>query len=68
VSSARQLVVLLASRGTALVRAVAEAVGPDATRRTLVDAYASLLRVEPGHKLASVAALVDRLERGVRLM
>ena len=67
-SSARQAVVLMVSRGTELVRAVGEAVGLQATRRTLVDSYRAIVKVPCRHVLAAVAAVLDRLERGVRLM
>jgi hypothetical protein len=67
-SSARQAVVLMVSRGTALVRAVGEAVGLQATRRALVDSYGGIVEVPCGHVLGAVAAVLDRLERGVRLM
>lgn len=64
-SSARQLVVLLASRGTKAVQAVAERLGAGADRMRLVKAHALAFDV-PG--LWQLAALVDRLERGIRLM
>jgi hypothetical protein len=67
-SSARQLVVLLASTGTAAVQAVSESVGLNATRRQLVEAHATVFKPTSGMQLASLAALVDRLERGIRLM
>ena len=67
-ASARQLLVLLASTGTAAVKAVAEKVHLDATRRTLVEAYVESFAPRVGTQLASIGALVDRLERGIRLM
>jgi hypothetical protein len=67
-SSARQLLVLLASTGTDVVCAVAESVGLDATRRTLIDAYTMQFDISAGRRLAVVGALVHRLERGIRLM
>ena len=67
-ASARQLVVLLASRGVRAVSAVAGAVGPQATRAGLVEAYAGQFDVPLGLRLGAVAALVHRLQRGVRLM
>lgn len=66
--SARQLVVLLASRGTARVRAAAEHAGLDANRRELAAAYGVAAGVWAGSVFACVAAIADRLERGVRLM
>jgi hypothetical protein len=68
VSSARQLVVLLASRGTRAVQAVAERVGVGADRMSLVKAHALAFKLPAGWQLARLAALVDRLERGIRLM
>jgi hypothetical protein len=67
-SSARQLVVLLATTGTTAVMAVAESVHLDATRRDLVEAYGAVCGVTPGTRFASLAALVDRLERGIRFV
>lgn len=67
-SSARQAVVLMVSRGAELVRAVGEAVGLQATRRSLVDSYGGIVEVPRGQVLGAVAAVLDRLERGVRLM
>lgn len=68
VSWARQLVVLLASRGTHAVQAVAARVGPGADRMSLVRAHALAFGVPVVWQLASLAVLVDRLERGIRLM
>jgi len=67
-SAARQLVVLLATTGGALLEAIAKAVGLDATRRALVDAHTRVAASLRGLCLAAVAALVHRLERGIRLM
>ncbi len=67
-SSARQLVVLLVSRGTQAVRAVGLRIGADVSRGALVASYAAVLGPDAGTVCASVAALVDRLERGIRLM
>lgn len=67
-SSARQLVVLLATTGAAAVSAVAEKVSLDSTRRDLIETYSASFFHEPGTRLASLAALIDRLERGIRLM
>lgn len=67
-SSARQLLVLLASTGTAAVKAVAEKVHLDGTRRTLVEVYVESFAPRAGTQLACIGALVDRLERGIRLM
>jgi len=67
-ASGRQLVVLMASRGVEQVQRVAEAVGLGASRRELVAAYAEALSTAAGVTMGAVAALLDRLERGVRLM
>lgn len=67
-SSARQLVVLLASRGTAVLRALAEELGLQASRDELVAAYARALSLGIEARGACVAALAHRLERGIRLM
>lgn len=67
-ASGRQLVVMMASRGVQQVQRVAEAVGLGASRRELVAAYAAALAPAAGVTLGAVAALLDRLERGVRLM
>lgn len=67
-SSARQLVTLLAAQGTEAVKAVAKTVDLDAAREALVEAYGQAFPVAPGTRLGAVAALTDRLERGIRLM
>lgn len=67
-ASSRQLVVLMASRAVERVQRVAEAVGLGASRRELVAAYDTALDVAATPSLGAVAALIDRLERGVRLM
>jgi hypothetical protein len=67
-SSARQLVVLLMSRGTAALRTLAEGLGLQTTRHELVAAYARDFALDVAVRGACVAALVHRLERGIRLM
>lgn len=67
-SSGRQLVVLMASRGVQRVQRVAEVVGLGASRRELVAAYEGALDIADRASLGAMAALIDRLERGVRLM
>jgi hypothetical protein len=67
-SSARQLVQLLATTGRALLEAVAQAVGLDATRAEVVAAYEVAIVPAPASVFADLAALVHRLEPGVRLM
>jgi Domain of unknown function (DUF6431) len=67
-SIAMQLVVLLATSGGALLEAIAKQVGLVATRFELVDVHARMTVTPPGRRLADLAALVHRLERGLRLM
>jgi hypothetical protein len=67
-ASARVLVVLLAASGGLVLEGLAAKVGLDATRATLVDAHAAVAEVAPGARLSTLAALVHRLERGLRLM
>lgn len=67
-SAAKQLVVLLALTSSAPLEAIAKAVGLDATRWALVGAHAEAAASPIGHRLARLAALVHRLERGIRLM
>jgi hypothetical protein len=67
-SVARQLVVLLATRGGVLLEAIAKRVGLETARWELVDVHAQMAAVLPGRRLADLAALVHRLERGLRLM
>jgi hypothetical protein len=67
-SIARQLVVLLATSGGVLLEAIAKQVGLLATRSELVDGHARMTEAPPGRRLADLAALVHRLERGIRLM
>jgi hypothetical protein len=67
-SRAIQLVVLLATSGGVLFEAIAKGVGHEATRAELVDVHARMAEVSPGRRLADLAAIVHRLERGLRLM
>jgi hypothetical protein len=67
-SMAIQLVVLLATSGGVLLEAIAKRVGLDATRSELVDVHARLAEAPRGRRLADLAAVVHRLERGIRLM
>jgi len=67
-SSAKQLVVLLATSGGALLEAIAKRMGLESTRLTLVGVHAQTAATPPGQRLAALAALVHRLERGIRLM
>jgi hypothetical protein len=67
-ATARVLVVLLAVSGGAVLEGLAMRLGVDATRRELTVAHAELAGLAAGEQLATVAALVHRLERGIRLM
>jgi hypothetical protein len=67
-SIARQLVVLLASGGGVLLEAIAKRVGLEATRSELVNVHAQVAGTPRGRRLGDLAALVHRLERGIRLM
>lgn len=67
-AAARVLVVLLAASGGIVLEAVAAKVGLDVSRGELVQAYAEHTEIPRGARLAAVAALTHRLERGVRLM
>lgn len=67
-SSAKQLVLLLATSGGALLEAIAKRVGLLSARLTLVDVHAQMTAAPKGQTLADLAALVHRLERGLRLM
>jgi hypothetical protein len=67
-ATARVLVVLLAVSGGTVLEGLATRVGLDATRRELVIAHADLADFAAGERLSALAALVHRLERGIRLM
>jgi hypothetical protein len=67
-AAARVLVVLLAVSGGFVLEAVAAQVGLDASRAEFVHAYAEQTAGPRGARLAVVAALTHRLERGIRLM
>jgi hypothetical protein len=67
-ATARVLVVLLAVSGGAVLEALAKDLGVDATRREFVVAHADHAGLAAGERLAPAAALVHRLERGIRLM
>ena len=59
---------LLATSGGVRLEGLAKTLGLDTTRRELVDAHAVVAKSSVGRRLAEVAALVHRLERGIRLM
>ena len=67
-SIARQLVVLLATSGGALLEAIAKGVCHEGSRSELVDVHGRMAQTPPGRRLADLASLVHRLERGIRLM
>ena len=67
-SAARQLVVLLATSGGVLLEALAKRVGLESARWELVDIHAQMAAAPLGRRLADLAAVVHRLERGLRLM
>jgi|GEM_PF-1317759 len=67
-ASARMLVVLLAASGGVALEALASHVRLDASRGELSEAHADAAHIAPGARLAALAELVHRLERGVRLM
>lgn len=67
-SAARVLIVLLATSGAAMLAAIATSAGLDATRAALVEVHARAVDAVPLMRLATLAALVHRLERGIRLM
>lgn len=67
-ASARVLVVLLAVSGSAILEGLAMRVGLDAARGELVIAHAERAGLAAGERLSTLAALVHRLERGIRLM
>lgn len=67
-ASARMLVVLLAASGAAALEAMASRAGLDASRAELTAAHADVTRGAPAARLAALAELVQRLERGMRLM
>jgi hypothetical protein len=67
-SGARVLCTLLTMSGGAELASVGMAVGLDGTRGELVDAFQAVVRGPVGERLSPLAALVHRLERGMRLM
>lgn len=67
-SSARHAVTLIVNHGASTLRTVAEVVGLDATRLELVQQYRAFFEVSHGNALGSLAAVMDQLDRGVRVM
>jgi predicted Zn-ribbon and HTH transcriptional regulator len=66
-SAGRLLVTLLAIAGGALAELAAR-VGLGSTREAVLDAFVAAVAPPAGMRLSGFAALVHRLERGVRLM
>lgn len=67
-SSARVMVTMLAATLGVVLEEVAKRVGLLGTRAELVHAYAAVAAPCPGERLSSLAAVVHRVERGIRLM
>lgn len=67
-ASARMLVVLLAASGGVALEALASSASLDASRAELTAAHADVIHAPPSARLAALAELVHRLERGLRLM
>lgn len=67
-SAAKQLVLLLAISLGILFETIAKRAGLAATRWELVDVHARVTAPPAGRRLADLAAVVHRLERGIRLM
>jgi hypothetical protein len=61
-------VVVLAASGGAALEELAKRVGLLGTRAELIDAHVAVAMPLLGERLASLGALVHRLERGLRLM
>lgn len=66
-SAGRMLVTVLATAGGALAE-LAATVGLGCTREAVLDAFVAWVTPPEGMRLSAFAALVHRLERGVRLM
>jgi hypothetical protein len=67
-SSARVLVAVLAISAGVVLEEVAKRVGLTGTRGDLVCAYVAMTAPPASERLSSLAALIHRLERGLRLM
>ncbi|HRI66539.1 MAG TPA: hypothetical protein PK156_19960 [Polyangium sp.] len=67
-TAAKQLAVPFAASGVVLLATIAKAVGLGSTRTEFVNAYDEQVKPLRGQRLGEVAALVHRLERGIRLM
>jgi hypothetical protein len=67
-ASAGQLLRLLMARAQHSVRAVVGKLGVEASRAQLVASLQGVMSVSSGRRYGTVAALIDDMERGVRLM
>ena len=67
-SSARVLVAVLAITAGVVLEQIAQRVGLLGTRDELVEAYVAVTAPPASEHLSSLAALVHRIERGIRLM
>jgi len=67
-SSARHLVALLAGNFGTWLEHIAKTAGLDSTRFELVETYGNFVKPPSGQSLSQIAALIHRLERGIRLM
>lgn len=67
-SSARVLVAVLAISAGVVLAEIAQRVGMTGTRGELIEAYVARTVPAARERLSSLAALVHRLERGIRLM
>jgi hypothetical protein len=67
-SAGRVLCALLTMSGGGELVEVGMTVGLDGTRGEVADAFQTKSRGEPGERLSPLAAVLHRLERGVRLM
>jgi hypothetical protein len=56
------------SRAGKTKESIVRALHSDGCRAELVECYAGMMGVASGRRYAAVAALVDDLERGIRLM
>lgn len=66
--AAARLAQVLSASGQALLKALVERLGPQATREQLVRQYASMMGVAADRQLAELAARVHGLAAGVRVM
>lgn len=67
-SAALSVILLFSSTGSAVLEAMASRLGLDASRIELVDEYTEHAGISPGARCEAIAAVIHRLERGIRLM